>query len=145
LLEQQEHLAFRKLEIEFHFFTGQNLAGRFIFSGTTWGESVYRINNQITNGAHHRKLFPTFQQALSAFSRLMSFAAITFAIVDVVPEPVTPGSVWNRSPAANPSMSFFYRLRLGACTGSYYFASSACTHTRFVQRAQPPFVSVRTL
>jgi hypothetical protein len=27
---------------------------------------VYRINNQVTNGAHHKKLFPTFQQALCA-------------------------------------------------------------------------------
>lgn len=28
---------------------------------------------------------------------------------------------------------------------SYGFVSSPCTHARFVQRAQPPFVSVRTL
>ena len=51
--------------------------------------------------------FQRFNRHSVPFSRLVSFAAITCAIVDVVPEPVTPGSVWNRSPAANPSMSFF--------------------------------------
>src|SRR5665647_340179 len=32
--------------------------------------------------------------------------AITLAIVNVLPDPVTPRSVWNESPSSRPSISF---------------------------------------
>jgi len=32
--------------------------------------------------------------------------AMTLAIVNVLPDPVTPKSVWNDRPSASPSMSF---------------------------------------
>jgi hypothetical protein len=56
-----------------------------------------------------RKLFPTFQPALFAMFQTRVVCR-PFAIVDAVPEPVTPGSVWNGSPAAIPAMSFFHRI-----------------------------------
>ena len=43
--------------------------------------------------------------------------AMTLAIVKVLPEPVTPSSVWQTSPSLSPANEPFDRLRLVACRG----------------------------